>query len=191
MPTDKCPKSALRLNVAGYQHSKWTVRMKARFIGGLRDIFTKLSNAPINPQTGETLSEEATKLSAKTLKHAEARLDAPSIENQQKSAEIEKTFDEREKLRAEARKMDAETRQITVEIVGKKIDNAAALLELYEKLEAFQSRTGKKIEARILGEIDHEIIVIPERLVAFLEETISTVDIIDPTVLPQKEENET
>jgi alpha-galactosidase/6-phospho-beta-glucosidase family protein len=166
-------KSALRIDVAGFRHATWTRRAKAALVRGLKLAFKKLSSAPINPETKETVGDEAKKLTAKSLKHAEARLDAPSIENQHKVAEIEKSFDEREKLRAETAKTSAETEKVRAETVAQKLANAEKTLELIEKLKAFEKRTGKKLSGSILGESGDEIVIVPKSLTAFLEEKVS------------------
>ncbi|MBL9131499.1 MAG: hypothetical protein JNG86_09890 [Verrucomicrobiaceae bacterium] len=166
-------KSALRLDLAGYRHSKWTVRMKARLLSGLHAVFGRLKKQTINPATGETVEDETAKLTSKSLRYAEARLDAPSIENQLKTEQIEKTFDEREKLRAETRRTDAEAKKILAEASCKQIENVNALLELHERLIAFQKRTGKKIDPKFLGGLDDEVMVFPGEMVAFLEEVSS------------------
>jgi seryl-tRNA synthetase len=164
---------ALRIDVAGYRHANWTRRAKAALVRGLKLAFVKLSKATINPETKETVADEAKKLTAKSLKHAEAKLDAPSIENQHKVAEIEKSFDEREKLRAETAKTAAETEKVKAETVAQSLANAEKVLELIEKLKAFEARTGKKLSGSILGETGDEIVIVPKSLTAFLEEKVS------------------
>ena len=173
MHSENEQKAALRIDVAGYKHATWTGRAKTALVRGLKLAFRKLSDTTINAETKETVSDEASKLTAKSLKHAEARLDAPSIENQHKVAEIEKSFDEREKLKAETHKTLAETEKVKAETLAQNLANVEKALELAEKLRAFERRTGKKLSGTILGDPGDEIVVLPKTLTSFLEDQVS------------------
>jgi hypothetical protein len=137
----------LRIDVTGYKHASWRETARTKFIRTLRYCLKKLGDAPINPETKETVSEEGSKLTAKGLQALESQLDKQPIENQLKQAQIEKLYEEKEKVRVEKDKTEAETRKVTAEAIALELQNFEKWLALKARLE----KKGKKLSVEIGG----------------------------------------
>jgi hypothetical protein len=162
-------KEVLRIDLTGYKHANWRVKFRAAIIRTLRSAAEKLSGATINPETKETVGEEASKLTAKSLQALESQLDKQPIENQLKQAQIEKTYEEKEKIRADRKKTEAEIRKLNADARGQELANLEKFLDFADH---FEKRTGKKLLFRIEGELGKEIIFLPAHVAKYLSERV-------------------
>lgn len=99
----------LKADLEGKDKTRWA-KLKGKFIDRLHQVFDEICDLTINPQDQISLGEELTVVTSKGIGFLKAKLDAPSIENQKKLAEIGKLFAERKKILAEAEKIAFETK---------------------------------------------------------------------------------
>src|SRR5687767_11262990 len=93
----------LRVDVVGKSADLW-----ARLRPKLLQAISQMLDTVIDLDRGSTVRDEAKKFTSALLRHAEARLEKPVLENEKIEAEVAEIYAKVETERAQARKINAE-----------------------------------------------------------------------------------
>ncbi len=169
MDKEGMEKDVLRMDLSGHQKSKWRVRIKASLVRALRRAADQIAETKINPNTGETVASEASKLTTKGFEALESQLDRQTIENQLKQAQIQNTYEEKENLRVQRKKTKAETRKLNADSASQELANFEKAIKIIQQ---FEKQSSKKLTFRIEGKRGQEVIFLPKDVVGYLAERL-------------------
>lgn len=131
----------LRIDLAGRNPALFDA-LFARLEATLVDVVERLTHAQVDPSSREVMGE----LLGAAQGYVEAKLKAPSIENQQKLAEITRLYAEAEERLAHAREQRAVAERQELENLEKKLELALTLMQKLRTVKLIQGPDGTTLD---------------------------------------------
>lgn len=131
----------LRIDLAGKNPALFDA-LFARLEQTLVDVVEGLAHAQIDPSSREVMGE----LMGAAQSFVEAKLKAPSIENQQKLAEITRLYAEAEEHLASARERKAAAERQELENLEKKLELALTVMQKLHTVKLIQGPDGTTLD---------------------------------------------
>lgn len=131
----------LQIDLAGRNPALFDA-LFARLEQTLVDIVERLAHAQIDPSSREVMGE----LLGAAQTYVEAKLKAPSIENQQKLADITRLYAEAEERLAHAREHRAAAEKLEMENLEKKLELALTVMQKLRTVKLLQGPDGTTLD---------------------------------------------
>ncbi len=138
-PSDR--RGPVQIDLAGRNPALFDA-LFARLEGALVDVVERLTHAQVDPSSREIMGE----LLGAAQGYVEARLKAPSIENQQKLAEITRLYAEAEERLAHARAQRASAERQELENLETKLELALTLMQRLSTVKLRQGPDGTTLD---------------------------------------------